>query len=106
MIRDVPDLSDEEYDKIVIPFDITIKSFARKNFLNEFIAFYIAESYKEKVLWTPIYSQLVNFALEELGQFRYKDSSFKKVKKILLEKYNLQIINEKPNELIEIKNIL
>ncbi|MBQ8891308.1 MAG: hypothetical protein IJ068_00375 [Bacilli bacterium] len=105
MIRDVNEISDEEYNKIVIPFDKSVKKYVRENFLNEFIAYYISECYKQEVLWTQEYHMLVNSALEELGQFRYKDSNFKKIKNILEKKHHLKIVNNSPKELIEIEEI-
>lgn len=93
MIRtSLGDISDDEFEKIVVPFDNEINSYIDNEILSEFIAYYIATGYKMSAIWNSSLKTTCNTATEclcDCGNFDYG-----KIKKILKNKYKLEIINE------------
>lgn len=98
------DITDEEYENIVIPFEESIDKYIRDNIIDDFVAFYIATGYKQEALWDDNLKIMYNSAVEDLcSASNVKIHNYKKLGKILENKYGLRIINENPLELEEIK---
>lgn len=103
MVRiDDNDISDEEFDNIVIPFENTINLYIKEKILNEFVAYFIAEGYNFSSIWNENVDNIINTACEYLTNFNNKDCNKKIIKEILIKKYKLKIIDENKLEIIEL----
>lgn len=96
------DITDEEFDNIITPFDDTIREHILKNILNQYVAFYIAEGYRKSAIWECDMDAMVNTALEMLYQYDYKECDYNKIKELLKVEYDLEVINEKP---VQVKDL-
>lgn len=97
MIRNDFDITDEEFNKIVKPFDDLIDEYIYGNFLYDFVAFYIAKGYQLNAMWESSLSAHVNSAIETLSCIDVdKKFDYKKLKKILEKEYSLIITNDTP----------
>ena len=98
------DVTDEEFEKLVLPHnDMIDKYLAEISY--EYVAFYLATGYDLSALWEGTLKTHVNSALQVfcdsqniLDQFDYE-----KLKKILRDKYNLEIISTDTCEMIRTK---
>ena len=96
-------ISDEEFETIVSPFDDFLDEYVKENFLNEFVALYIAEGYKRSAIWKADLPTISRTATEMLAQFCEKDCDYNKIKDILEKEYCLKVINETPIEVEELR---
>lgn len=97
MIRtDMNDITDEEFDEVVLPCNEYILKYIKDNFLDEFIAFDIATCYKMNAMWDEPFDSQITTAIEDLSQLRPSDCDKSKIKSILESKYNLKVKNESP----------
>lgn len=107
MIRDKKELneiSDDELTKLFKPFDKEIDKYLFKNFLNEYVAYYIYCAYKNSVLWSGDKLDLtINSAIEHLSEIMVSDCKIRKIKRILAKKYNLRIESTSPLRIENIK---
>ncbi len=104
MIRkatDLKNMSDEEFESIIMPFDKMIKDYLI-DFAKEYIAFYISNAYQYNALWDEKFSLTIVSALERLVELDIEDIDLNEIKKILEEKYDLKITCELPLKIEDI----
>ena len=91
------DISDEDFKKILIPFNDNYNDFFFIFIMPEVIAFYIANSFYRDAMWKGSFKQHYNSAADVINYF---DEDFEKVKNSVIEllkiKYALEIISEDP----------
>ncbi len=101
MVRtSLEDISDEEFDNIVLPFDDEINRYIDKNIVSNFIAYYIATGYNMSAIWNSSLRHHCKSAvdcLNDINNFNYNE-----IKEILENEYNLKVVND---ELLEIEEI-
>lgn len=98
------DITDEEFEKIIVPFDNNVTDYILKYILYDFVAFYIASGYERSVFSGTSLRTEFNTAVEVLGScdsIQYFDS--KKIDDILQTKFSLRIVSESPLELEKIE---
>lgn len=101
MIRtSIDEVSDEEFDKIVLPFDKAITKYI-DNIINDYIAYYIATGYKMSAIWNSSLEAQCVSSIENLTDITSFD--YDTIKGILESKYGLKIVNDKQLEIEEIK---
>ncbi len=91
------DISDEDFKKILIPFNDNYNDFLENYIMPEVIAFYIANSFYRDAMWKGSFRQHYNSAADIINYF---DEDFEKVKNNVIEllkiKYALEVISEDP----------
>lgn len=91
------DITDEDFKKILIPFDDNHDDFLENYIMPEVIAFYIANSFYRDAMWKGSFKQHYNSAADVINHF---DEDYEKVKadviNLLKVKYVLEIISEDP----------
>ncbi len=101
MIRtSMDDISDEEFDKIVFPFDEAITKYI-DNMVYDYMAYYIATGYKMSAIWNSSLKAHCNSSMDNISSIDNFD--YNKIKEILKEKYKLKIVNDEQLEIEEIK---
>lgn len=97
-------ITDEDFKKILIPFNDNNDKFLEIYIMPEVIAFYIANSFYRDTMWKGSFKQHYNSAADVINFF---NDDYEKVKteviKLLKTKYALKIINEEPLILKQIK---
>ena len=101
---DDDELSEEELIKLDMMYD-ELNDLLKIDFLQEYVALFIQCLHKYKFLEAKTTSlrRHVNSAIDAFNNANYDDVDFEKVKKILKEKYNLELIREEPY--LELKEI-
>ena len=105
MLRNEKELSkitDEEFNKIIKPFDKKVDEHISNNIINQFVAFYIATGYKYNAIWNGKFILTVEQATNELAQYTSDNCDVKKIKSILEKEYGLKVVNDSPTEIVEI----
>lgn len=91
------DISDEDFKKILIPFNDNYDNFLENYVMPEVISFYIANSFYRDAMWKASFKQHYNSAADVINYF---DEDYEKVKasviNLLKIKYALEIISEDP----------
>ena len=91
------DITDEDFKKILVPFNNNYDEFLENYIMPKVIAFYIANSFYRDAMWKGSFKQHYNSAADVINYF---DEDFEKVKSSVIEllkiKYALEIINEDP----------
>ena len=91
------DISDEDFKKILIPFNDNYNDFLENYIMPEVIAFYIANSFYRDAMWKGSFKRHYNSAADIINFF---DEDYEKVKNSVIEllkiKYALEIISEDP----------
>ena len=91
------DISDEDFKKILIPFNDNYNEFLENYIMPEVIAFYIANSFYRDAMWKGSFNQHYNSAADLINYF---DEDYEKVKadviNLLKIKYALEILSEDP----------
>lgn len=91
------DITDEDFKKILIPFNDNYDDFLKNYIMPEVIAFYIANSFYRDAMWKGSFKQHYNSAADVISYF---DEDYEKVKadviNLLKVKYVLEIISEDP----------
>ena len=102
MVRDdINDVNNEEFDKLMERFDTAFDDYFKEHKLIEkYVAFYIAERLKHNFLFRETLDDIVFASLNDLAQFNEDDCNYNIMKKILKEKYNLEIISDDPLDII------
>lgn len=101
MVRtSIDDISDEEFDKIVAPFDKAITKYI-DNIINDYIAYYLATGYRMNAIWNSSLEAHCNSSIDNLSSIT--DFDYDRIKNILERKYGLKIVNDKQLEIEEIK---
>ena len=87
MIRTDVNISEEDYAKISKPFSEELTRYVKDNFIDDYVAFYIAMGYKMDVLFAGSLSGIFNAALDSLCSLQFgSDEDIKKLKAILKDK--------------------
>lgn len=98
------DISDEEYEAILKPFNDNYNNFLELYVMPEVIAYYIANSFYRNHMYEGSFIQHYNSAKDVINYF---DEDFEKMKievyKLLRIKYALEVICEDPLELKKIE---
>ena len=105
MIRkneELRDITDDEFNSIVAPFDNKIYEHISKNILDEFIAYFISTGYEMNALWDGKLDLTIGGAIEMLAQMDNSKCDVNKIKSILEEKYKLKITSDIPLEIEEL----
>ena len=103
MIRSDFDISEEDYDKISIPFGNALDEYLRDNFIYDWMAFYIARGYQMDALFKGTLSGVFNAAIDSICDIEFgSDEDIEKLKVILKDKYNLLLISDTHLEIEEI----
>jgi len=91
------EVSEEELIKLDMMYD-ELSEFLKNEFLQEYVALYIQCLYKYEFLEAKTTSlrRYVNSAIDAFNNASYEDVDFDNVKKILKEKYYLDLIREEP----------
>lgn len=102
MIRDdINDVNNADFDKLIESFDTAFDSYFKEHKLIEkYVAFYISERLKHNFLFRQTLDDIVFASLNDLAQFNEDDCNYDDMKKILKEKYNLEIISDDPLDII------
>ncbi len=97
-------ISDEDFKKILILFNNNYDEFLENYIMPEVIAFYIANSFYRDAMWKGSFKQHYNSTADVINFF---NEDYEKVKieifKLLKIKYALEVINEEPLILKQIK---
>ena len=89
---DFDNMSDEEFAKMFEEFDNKMDKFLEQDdFFNRFVAYFIAEEYKEKLLPKISLDTMIISALNSIEVVR---TSKDKIKEHLKNKYKLEVIDE------------
>lgn len=103
--KDFEIIPDDEFVKLVEPHNIALAEYIKENILYDFVAFYIAKGYELDALWEGNLTAHVNSAIEHLSAIEFKNLyDYNLLKKVLEEKYNLIVVNDKPLQ-VEKKDI-
>ena len=103
MIRSDFDISEEDYDKISIPFGNALDEYLRDNFIYDYVAFYIAMGYKMDVLFAGSLSGVFNAAIDSECDIKFGSTEdIERLKAILKDKYNLLLTSDTHLEIEEI----
>ncbi len=103
MIRSDFDISEEDYDKISIPFGNALDEYLRDNFIYDYVAFYIAMGYKMDVLFAGSLSGVFNAAIDSVCDIKFGSTEdIERLKAILKDKYNLLLTSDTHLEIEEI----
>lgn len=98
------DISDEEVERILIPFSDNIIDFMNEYVIPEVVAFYIANAFYRNAMWESSLIQIYNSASDMINvSTKDKNKSIKEIKKLLKIKYALDVINDNPLELKRIE---
>ena len=97
-------ISDEDFKKILMPFNDNYDDFLENYIMPEVIAFYIANSFYRDAMWKGSFKQHYNSASDVINFFNEDCKKVKaKVIKLLRIKYALEVTNEEPLILKQIK---
>ena len=89
---DFENMDDDEFSKLFESFDKKMDEFLEKDdFYNRYIAYYIAEEYKQDLLANDSLEVVIKSALNNLSVIT---PSKEKIELYLKEKYNLEVTDE------------
>lgn len=105
MIRkSLENISDEEFEKILKPFNDNYEEFIESYIIPEVVAYYIANSYYRNSMFETSFIREYNSAVDTINSFV---TDYEKVKsaiyKLLRVKYALIVVNEEPLEFKKIE---
>lgn len=101
----IDELTDDEFEKLIIPFDKNIDEYIKEYILYDFIAFYIASGWERDVLSQTDLKTECNTATDVLANVSdTNEFDFEKLKRLLEVKFSLKVISESPLELEKIKH--
>ena len=94
------DISDEEYNRILKPFNDCYCDFVISYIMPEVIAYYIANSFYRNAMYEGTFLQHYNSAKDLINLFGENYDEMKaEVIKLLRLKYALEVVNENPLDL-------
>lgn len=89
---DFDNMSDEEFAKMFEEFDNKMDKFLEQDdFFNRFVAYFIAEEYKQELLPNDSFEVIIRTAIDTLSVIQ---TNKEKIKSYLKDKYNLEVTNE------------
>ena len=100
------DILDDDFYDVSKPFDDELDSWfdCHRELIDEFVAFYVAKGIEYNAIWSGSFSGLVNSAVDTLsGFFVGEKINLDRFNKILLEKYDLKVIEKNPMKFEKIK---
>ena len=90
------DITDEEFEKIYLPFYNNVNNYLNNYVIPDVVAFYIADNFYKKILSkAPLYNH-INSAIDIFNVRCDIDKLIPSIKKILRIKYNLRIVKDNP----------
>lgn len=104
MMIDYSDLSDEEYEKVLKPFEKKTREYLEE-ITYDYVTYYLAMAFKYKVLENDCdILPHINAALDDIGYTNEKiNLKVSTIRKILKQKYGLIIKNESPLKIVDTK---
>lgn len=101
----IDDLTDDEFEKIIVPFDKNVDTYFSEYVLYDFIAFYIASGWERDVLSQTTLRTECSTASDVLASScEIEKYDFEKLKHILEVKFSLKVVSDNPLELEKIKH--
>lgn len=101
MIKGKEDITDKEFEEILLPFYNNYNKYIINFVIPETIAFYLANGYSRNCLSDCPLINHVNSALDIFNVRRNVDELIPQIKLILRIKYNLKIAKNNPLKLIK-----
>ncbi len=96
MIKDKKDITDKEFEEILLPFYNNYNEYLIKFVIPDAVAFYLANGYNRNCLSNCPLINHINSALD-IFNIRYNiDNLIPEIKQILKIKYNLKIEKDNP----------
>lgn len=96
MIKGKDDITDKEFEEILLPFYNNYNEYLIKFVIPEAIAFYLANGYSRNCLSDSPLNNHINSALDIFNVRCNIDELISNIKNILRIKYNLKIIKTSP----------
>lgn len=104
MIRKDFDMDDDEFEKVSKPFTDAVDDYLQKNFILDYIAFYIATGFRKSALFKGTLSGVFNAAIDELGDLQFGSANdIERLREVLKGKYNLLLTSDTDLEIEEIR---
>ena len=101
MIKGKEDITDKEFEEILLPFYNNYNKYIIKFVIPDAIAFYLANGYSRNCLSDCPLINHINSALDIFNVSSNVDELIPNIKNILRIKYNLKIINIKKLRIIK-----
>lgn len=96
MIKGKEDITDKEFEEILLPFYDNYNEYLINYVIPDTIAFYLANGYSRDWLSDcPLYNH-INSAIDIFNVSRDINFLIRKIKQILRIKFNLKIVNDNP----------
>ncbi len=96
MIKEKEDITDKEFEEILLPFYNNYNEYLIKFVIPDAIAFYLANGYSRNCLSNCLLINHINSALDIFNVSCNGDELIPEIKLILRIKYNLKIIKINP----------
>lgn len=94
--RSDKDISSIDFDTKIKPVDDLAYSYVKKHFINDYVAYFIMESYKHDITDNERFELIIKYALELLKQLTNEHCDCEIIRKILKTKYGLKLTLENP----------
>lgn len=101
MIKGKEDITDKEFEEILLPFYNNYNEYLIKFVIPDAVAFYLANGYSRNCLSDCPLRNHINFALDIFNVRCNVDKLVPNIKLILEIKYNLKIVKINPLKLIK-----
>lgn len=101
--RNFKDITNEEFENIILPFDDVLEEYFINNIVYKFVAYYFSKGYEMNALWECLLKNQLNTALEILSGTIVNDKfDYNKLNQILKDKYSLKIVDNNTSQTIKI----
>ena len=90
------DITDEEFERIYLPFYNNVNYYLNNYVIPELVAFYLANGYSRHCLSDCPLINHINSAMDVFNAICDIDKLIPSIKKILRIKYNLRIVKDNP----------
>ena len=99
-VEDHKDITDEEFDSIVVPHDNVCHDFLEQEVIPLYCAYRFKVGYEMNAMWAYSYSTMIRDALDVFNELNIDiDIVKKRTTEILKDKYEYEVINEDPLDL-------
>ena len=99
-IEDGKDISEEEFDSIVVPHDAKCHDFLENEVIPLYCAYRFKTGYEMNGMWAYRYDTMIRDALDAFNELNINiDVVKKRTTEILKDKYGYEVINEDPLDL-------
>lgn len=102
MIKGKEDITDKEFEEILLPFYNNYNEYLIKFIIPDAVAFYLANGYSRNCLSDCPLINHINSALDIFNVSCNVDELIPKIELILKIKYNLEITKNKPLKLMKV----